>query len=91
MNSIRCKNELNDINKKIRFAEESAEDPLVKEDRKKKTELEHKRDTFIEKIGALKQDIENNDNLSVTRQKNINRITESLDLAKENLEIGGEV
>lgn len=90
-NFIRSKNELNDINKKIKLAEEKSEDALVKEDRKKKVDLEMQRENIIERIGALKQDIEENENIVVHHKKEINRITERLNLGKANLEIGKEV
>lgn len=88
---IRSKNELNEINKKIKLAEEKSEDALVTEDRKKKEELERQHESILEKIGALKQDIEDNENTIVKHKKEINRITERLNLGKKNLEIGKEV
>lgn len=88
---IRSRNELNDINKKIKLAEEKSEDALVIADRKKKTELEQQYESIQQKIGVLKQKIEENENIIIQHKKEINRITERLDLGKENVEIGKEV
>ncbi|MBF01204.1 MAG: DNA sulfur modification protein DndD [Flavobacterium sp.] len=88
---IRSKNELNDINKKIKLAEEKSEDALVVADRKKKIELEQQYETIQQKIGVLNQKIDDNSNLIIQHKKEINRITERLDLGKENIEIGKEV
>ncbi|PQL90535.1 DNA sulfur modification protein DndD [Apibacter adventoris] len=88
---IRSKNELNDINKKIKLAEEKSEDALVIADRKKKNELEQQYESIQQKIGVLGQKIEDNTNLITQYKKEINRITERLDLGKENIEIGKEV
>ncbi|MBW2938234.1 DNA sulfur modification protein DndD [Aureisphaera sp. CAU 1614] len=88
---IRSKNELNNINKKIKLAEEKSEDALVKEDRKKKAELEKQHEETLEKIGALKQDIIDSENIIIKHKKEINRITERLKLGEANLEIGEEV
>lgn len=88
---IRSKNELNDINKKIKLAEEKSEDALVVADRKKKNELEQQYESIQQKIGVLGQKIEDNTNLITQQKKEINRITERLDLGKENIEIGKEV
>ncbi len=88
---IRSKNELNDINKKIKLAEEKSEDALVVADRKKKIELEQQYESIQQKIGVLNQKIDDNSNLIIQHKKEINRITERLDLGKENIEIGKEV
>ncbi|MDI4567808.1 MAG: DNA sulfur modification protein DndD, partial [Mycoplasma sp.] len=88
---VRSKNELNDINKKIKLAEEKSEDALVVADRKKKNELEQQYENIQQKIGVLAQKIEDNSNLIIQYKKEINRITERLDLGKENIEIGKEV
>lgn len=88
---IRSKNELNDINKKIKLAEEKSEDALVVADRKKKNELEQQYEGIQQRIGVLGQKIEDNTNLITQHKKEINRITERLDLGKENIEIGKEV
>lgn len=88
---IRSKNELNDINKKIKLAEEKSEDALVVADRKKKNELEQQYESIQQKIGVLGQKIEDNTNIITQHKKEINRITERLDLGKENIEIGKEV
>lgn len=88
---IRSKNELNDINKKIKLAEEKSEDALVVADRKKKSELEQQHEGIQQRIGVLKQKIEENENTLIQHRKEINRITERLDLGKENIEIGKEV
>ncbi|WP_079243043.1 DNA sulfur modification protein DndD [Chryseobacterium indologenes] len=88
---IRSKNELNDINKKIKLAEEKSEDALVVADRKKKSELEQQYEGIQQRIGVLKQKIEENENTLIQHRKEINRITERLDLGKENIEIGKEV
>lgn len=88
---IRSKNELNDISKKIKHAEEKSEDALVVADRKKKDELEQQYEGFQQKIGVLNQKIEDNSNTITQHKKEINRITERLDLGKENIEIGKEV
>ena len=88
---IRSKNELNDINKKIKLAEEKSEDALVVADRKKKIELEQQYEAIQQKIGVLNQEIDDNFNLIIQHKKEINRITERLDLGKENIEIGKEV
>lgn len=88
---IRSKNELNDINKKIKLAEEKSEDALVVADRKKKIELEQQYESIQQKIGVLNQKSDDNSNLIIQHKKEINRITERLDLGKENIEIGKEV
>lgn len=88
---IRSKNELNDINKKIKLAEEKSEDALVVADRIKKNELEQQYESIQQRIGVLTQKIVDNTNLITQHKKEINRITERLDLGKENIEIGKEV
>lgn len=88
---IRSKNELNDINKRIKLAEEKSEDALVVADRKKKIELEQDHEGIQQKLGVLKQKIEENENALIQHRKEINRITERLDIGKENIEIGKEV
>ena len=88
---IRSKNELNDINKKIKQAEEKSEDALVVADRRKKEELEQKHESTQQEIGVLKQKIDDNLNLLTQYKKEINKITEKLELGKENMEIGREV
>lgn len=88
---IRSKNELNEINKKIKLAEEKSEDALVKADREKKSELEQEYEAIQQKIGMLNQKIEDHSNSITQYKKEINRITERLELSKENMEIGKEV
>jgi len=88
---IRSKNELNDINKKIKFAEEKSEDALVVADRNKKSDLEQQYESIQQKIGVLTQKMADNNNLNTQHKKEINRITDRLDLGKENIKIGKEV
>jgi len=88
---IRSKNELNDINKKIKFAEEKSGDALVVADRNKKSDLEVQYESIQQKIGVLAQKMADNNNLTTQHKKEINRITDRLDLGKENIEIGKEV
>ncbi|MFK8273206.1 DNA sulfur modification protein DndD [Capnocytophaga canimorsus] len=88
---IRSKNELNEINKKIKLAEEKSEDALVKADRQKKIELEGQYEDIQQQIGKLNQKIDDNTNLITQYKKEINKITDKLELGKENVEIGNEV
>jgi len=88
---IRSKNELNEINKKVRFAEEKSEDALVVADRKTKSDLEQQYQSIQQKIGALAQKKQDNSDQITQHKKEINKITENLDLGKENIGIGKEV
>ncbi|AWL79416.1 DNA sulfur modification protein DndD [Capnocytophaga canimorsus] len=88
---IRSKNEINEINKKIKLAEEKSEDALVKADRQKKIELEEQYEEIQQQIGKLNQKIEDNSNLITQHKKEINKITEQLELGEKNVEIGKEV
>lgn len=88
---IRTKNELNEINKKVRTAEEKSEDALAKADREKKKEYQDKCDSIQRTIGAHIQRIEENNNFITQETKKANAISEKLKLSKENLSIGEEV
>ncbi|MDO4228548.1 MAG: DNA sulfur modification protein DndD [Capnocytophaga sp.] len=88
---IRSKNELNEISKKIKLAEEKSEDALVIADRKKKSELEGQYEDVQQQIGKLNQKIDDNANLITQYKKEINKITDKLELGKENIKIGNEV
>ena len=88
---IRTKNELNEINKRVRIAEEKSEDALAKADREKKKEYQDECDTIQRTIGAHNQKIDENNNLITQDVKKANAISEKLKLSKENLSIGEEV
>lgn len=88
---IRAKNELNEINKKVRLAEEKSEDPLVKADREKKQYFENDYDQIQQKIGALENEKEEKNNLIVQHNKEITRIIDKLDVSTEKLNISKEV
>lgn len=88
---IRSKNELNEISKRIKLAEEKSEDALVIADREKKMLLEEKYEIIQQKIGALDQKIKDNSNLIIQHKKEISKITEQLKLGEDNVEIGKEV
>ncbi|MDO4881178.1 MAG: DNA sulfur modification protein DndD [Capnocytophaga sp.] len=91
MNFTRAKNEQNEINKKVRLAEEKSEDPLAKADREKKKEFQDKYDENQQLIGGKKQKIQENDNFILQQTKRANSINEKLELSKENLAVGEEV
>lgn len=88
---IRAKNELNEINKKVRLAEEKSEDTLAKADREQKKKYQDEYDTIQQLIGVKKQKVQENDNFILQQAKKANSISEKLELSKENLAIGEEV
>ncbi|MCP9199130.1 DNA sulfur modification protein DndD [Gramella sp. GC03-9] len=88
---VRAKNELNDISKKIKLAEEKAEDALVKADRERKADLELQYDTKLREIGALTGDIEDNKNNINQANKEIKRISDKLEVSSDKLKISQEV
>lgn len=87
----RAKNELNEINKKVRLAEEKSEDALAKVDREQKRKYQDEYDTIQQLIGVKRQKIQENDNFILQQTKKANSISEKLKLSKENLAIGEEV
>ena len=87
----RAKNELNEINKKVRLAEEKSEDALAKVDREQKKKYQDEYDTIQQLIGVKRQKIQENDNFILQQTKKANSISEKLKLSKENLAIGEEV
>ena len=87
----RAKNELNEINKKVRLAEEKSEDALAKVDREQKKKYQDEYDTIQQLIGVKRQKIQENDNFILQQTKRANSISEKLKLSKENLAIGEEV
>lgn len=88
---IRAKNELNEINKKVRLAEEKSEDALAKADREQKKEYQDVYDKLQQLIGVKRQNIQDNDNFILQQTKKANSISEKLELSKGNLAIGEEV
>ena len=88
---VRSKNELNDINKKIKLAEEKSENPLVKTDRERKLQLEKDYDDILRKIGVLQQNIASNDETKVQSKKEIKRISDKLKVSKGKQQISNEV
>lgn len=88
---IRTKNELNEISKKVRIAEERAEDALAKADREQKKKIQDEYDANQQLIGANKQKIEENNSFIILQTKNANKISEDLKLSEDNLNIGEEV
>ncbi|WP_298418084.1 DNA sulfur modification protein DndD [uncultured Kordia sp.] len=88
---IRSKNELNDINKRIKLAEEKSENPLVKADRERKSQLENKYDGILRNIGVLGQEIETNNDVKVKSKKEIKRISDKLKVSKGKQQISQEV
>jgi len=88
---VRSKNELNEINKQIKYAEEKSESPLVQADRVTKLQLEKQYDEVLQKIGALEQDIEEQKEKKVQAKKEIDRIANKLKVSKEKRKISNEV
>lgn len=88
---IRAKNELNEINKKVRLAEEKSEDALAKADREQKKKYQDVYDDLQQLIGVKKQKIQDNDNFILQQTKRANSISERLELSKGNLALGEEV
>ena len=88
---IRSKNELNEINKRVRLAEEKSEDALAKADREQKRKFQDVYDENQQLIGITIQKIQDNDNFILQQTKKANSISEKLELSKENLVIGEEV
>ncbi len=87
----KSKNEANEIDKKVRKAEENATSPLVQGDRDNKHKLENQRNDIQQKIGVLKNEIEENENNLIQYKKDIDKITDKLNLSKDNESIGKEV
>ncbi|CAM1374632.1 DNA sulfur modification protein DndD [Tenacibaculum xiamenense] len=88
---VRSKNELNDINKKIKLAEEKSENPLVKADRERKLQLEKDYDDILRNIGVLQQDITSNNETKIQSKKEIKRISDKLKVSKGKQQISNEV
>ncbi|EDP97377.1 DNA sulfur modification protein DndD [Kordia algicida OT-1] len=88
---IRSKNELNDINKQIKLAEEKSENPLVKADRERKHQLENEYDAILRNIGVLEQEIETNNDVKIKSKKEIKRISDKLKVSKGKQQISQEV
>ncbi|MCH4821676.1 DNA sulfur modification protein DndD [Gramella lutea] len=88
---LTAKNELNDISKRIKLAEEKAEDALVKADREKKAQLEKEYDEKVRTMGALSGDIEENRNIINNATKEIKRISDKLEVSKDKQKISQEV
>ncbi|QHI36741.1 hypothetical protein IMCC3317_21110 [Kordia antarctica] len=88
---LRSKNELNDINKKIKLAEEKSENPLVKADRERKSQLEKEYDDILRNVGVLEQEISTNNETKIQSKKEIKRISDKLKVSKSKQEISEEV
>jgi DNA sulfur modification protein DndD len=88
---VRSKNELNDINKKIKLAEEKSENPLVKVDRERKHQLEKEYDDILRNIGVLEQEISTNNDTKVHSKKEIKRISDKLKVSRGKQAISKEV
>jgi len=88
---LRAKNELNDISKRIKLAEEKAEDALVKADRERKSILEKEYDSKLREIGALIGDNDDNRNVINQANKEIKRISDKLEVSADKLKISQEV
>ena len=82
----RANNELNEINKKLRLAEEKLEDPLAKADREKKQSFENEYVQIQQRIGAKKNEKEKERNLITKNKKEITCITDKLQVSKEKAE-----
>jgi len=88
---IRAKNELNGINKQIKLAEEKSENPLVKADRERKSQLEKEYESILRNIGVLEQEISTNSDTKVNSKKEIKRISDKLKVSKGKQQISQEV
>ena len=88
---IRSKNELNDINKQIKHAEEKSENPLVKADRERKNELEKEYEDILRNIGVAEQNVSGYENNKTQTKKDIKRISDKLKVSEGKLEISQEV
>ncbi|MFC7356462.1 DNA sulfur modification protein DndD [Jejudonia soesokkakensis] len=88
---VRSKNELNDINKRIKLAEEKSENPLVKADRERKSELEKEYDEILRSIGVLEQEVLTKQDVKTQSKKEIRRIADKLKVSKGKQEISNEV
>ncbi|KJD36963.1 DNA sulfur modification protein DndD [Tamlana sedimentorum] len=88
---LRSKNELNDINKKIKLAEEKSENPLVKADRERKSSLEKQYDDILRNVGVLEQEIATNNDTKIQSKKEIKRISDKLKVSKGKQDISDEV
>ncbi len=88
---MRSKNELYDINKKIKLAEEKSENPLVKADREKKNILEKEHEEINKRIGVLEREIEDNSDSKIQAKKEIKRISDKLKVSKDKQKISDEV
>lgn len=88
---VRSKNELNDINKKIKLAEEKSENPLVKADRERKSSLEKQYDDILRNVGVLEQEIATNNDTKIQSKKEIKRISDKLKVSKGKQDISDEV
>ncbi len=88
---VRAKNELNDINKRIKLAEEKSENPLVKADREKKNSLEKDYDEILRKIGVLELEEKEKNNEKIKSKNEITRISDKLKVSKGKQKISSEV
>lgn len=88
---LRSKNELNEINKKIKLAEEKSENPLVKADRERKLLLEKDYEEILGNIGVLEQEITNHNETKIQSKKEIKRISDKLKVSESKREISNEV
>lgn len=88
---VRAKNELNEISKKIKLAEEKAEDALVKADRQQKAELEKQYEDKQREIGIMTAEIDEKHNVISQTKKEIKRISDKLEVSKDKLKISQEV
>lgn len=88
---VRAKNELNEISKKIKLAEEKAEDALVKADRQRKGEIEKQYEDKHREIGILTVEIDDKQNVILQTKKEIKRISDKLEVSKDKLKISQEV
>ena len=88
---VRSKNELNDINKSIKLAEEKSENPLVKADRERKSTLEEEYEDILRNIGVLEQEIISKTDIKTQSKKEIKRISDKLKVSEGKQEISDEV
>ena len=79
-----ARNEQNAIKRKIREAEENKENPIIAADRQKKEEIDKEISEKQKEIGALKKEIEDNNNEIIQKNKNIDSITDKLEVSKKN-------
>ena len=80
------RNESNAIKKKIREAEENKENPIIQADREKKEKIDNEISSLQIEIGKLQKENEDNSNEIIKKKKAIDKITEKIQVSKQNEE-----